>query len=148
MMWRLSFVTCLKEFDNASHFFYQRLQESQLDFLLSKASEYSNFISKDLEDLQNAMTENAIRKEKRSKKRKADPKASGSKRSKKSSGDALKTALVKDAKVRTGEKPIFVQPPNLGEGCILMDYQLEGIRWLASLFENGVSGILADEVCT
>jgi ATP-dependent DNA helicase len=26
----------------------------------------------------------------------------------------------------------------------LKDYQLEGVRWLASLFENGVSGILAD----
>ena len=30
-------------------------QQTQLDFLLSKASEYSNFISKDLEELQAAM---------------------------------------------------------------------------------------------
>jgi ATP-dependent DNA helicase len=28
----------------------------------------------------------------------------------------------------------------------LMEYQVEGIRWLASLWENGVSGILADEM--
>jgi ATP-dependent DNA helicase len=119
--------------------------------LLSKASEYSNFISKDLEDLQAAMTESARRKmersEKRTKKRKGDAKGSGSKRSKKDSGDALKSAFVKDAEVRISEKPIFIQPPNLAEGCYLKDYQLEGIRWLASLFENGVSGILADEVC-
>ena len=41
-------------------------------------------------------------------------------------------------------KPIFIQPPNLSTDCVLKDYQLEGVRWLASLFENGVSGILAD----
>ena len=97
------------------------------------------------------MTENAKRKvqksEKRSKKRKADGKESSRKKSKKNSGDELKSALVKDAKVRAGTKPIFVQPSNLAPGCILKDYQLEGVRWLASLFENGVSGILADEVC-
>jgi ATP-dependent DNA helicase len=128
-------------------------QEKQLDFLLSKASEYSNFISKDLDELQNAMTENARRKmersEKRSKKRKPDGKESASaskKKSKKNSGDALKTAFVKDAQGRSGSKPIFVQPVNLADGCYLKDYQLEGVRWLASLFENGVSGILADEV--
>ena len=40
-------------------------------------------------------------------------------------------------------RAIFVQPPNLADGCVLKDYQLEGVRWLASLFENGVSGILA-----
>eukprot|EP00339_Tiarina_fusa_P009058 CAMPEP_0117045226 /NCGR_PEP_ID=MMETSP0472-20121206/31288_1 /TAXON_ID=693140 ORGANISM="Tiarina fusus, Strain LIS" /NCGR_SAMPLE_ID=MMETSP0472 /ASSEMBLY_ACC=CAM_ASM_000603 /LENGTH=818 /DNA_ID=CAMNT_0004757147 /DNA_START=281 /DNA_END=2737 /DNA_ORIENTATION=+ len=137
-----------EEKETADHHVHAR--ESQLDFLLSKASEYSNFISKDLEDLQAAMTENARKKveraEKRSKKRKSDAKGSGSKRSKKNSGDALKTALVKDAQVRAGDKPIFVQPSNLADGCYLKDYQLEGIRWLASLFENGVSGILADEM--
>jgi ATP-dependent DNA helicase len=58
----------------------------------------------------------------------------------------LKSAFEKDAQVRTGLKPIFTQPPNLSKGCFLKDYQLEGVRWLASLYENGVSGILADEM--
>jgi ATP-dependent DNA helicase len=44
------------------------------------------------------------------------------------------------------KRPIFIQPPNLADGCYLKNYQLEGVRWLASLFENGVSGILADEM--
>jgi ATP-dependent DNA helicase len=127
-------------------------QANQLDFLLNKASQYSNFITKDLEDLQAAMTDNAIRKhekaEKRAKKRKgSDGKESSKKKSKKGSGDALKSALTKSAQGSAGGKPIFVQPPNLAEDCFLKDYQLEGVRWLASLFENGVSGILADEVC-
>ena len=59
----------------------------------------------------------------------------------------MKSAFEKDAQARTGgSKPIFVQPPNLSKDCTLKDYQLEGVRWLASLYENGVSGILADEV--
>lgn len=74
-------------------------------------------------------------------------KESASKKSKKNDGTAaLKTAQDKDSKVRAGTKPIFVQPKNLAEGCFLKDYQLEGVRWCVSLFENGVSGILADEV--
>jgi SNF2 family DNA or RNA helicase len=111
------------------------LQTSQLDFLLSKASEYSNFIARDLDELQATMASQAERASK--KKRKRDGKAK--------SKAALESALVKDAAARQ-EKHIFVQPPNLAEGCILKDYQLEGVRWLVSLYENGVSGILADEM--
>jgi ATP-dependent DNA helicase len=122
------------------------LQVSQLDFLLSKASEYSNFISKDLEDLQHAMAENARRKMEKTEKRKKKGEPSSKKKRKGNAGEKLKTVLEKDAEVRAGSKAIFEQPENLADGCFLMDYQLEGVRWLASLFENGVSGILADEV--
>lgn len=83
--------------------------------------------------------------EKKAKKRKsgADGKPGKSKKAKAGS-KALETALAKDAAVRAGSKPIFVQPANLASGCVLKDYQLEGVRWLVSLYENGVSGILAD----
>ena len=77
-----------------------------------------------MDDLQSAMAEKA---RKQSKKRKAP--ATGNQSAKKAKG------------------PIFVQPPNLAKGCVLKDYQLEGVRWMASLFENGVSGILADGEC-
>ena len=127
-----------------------------MDFLLNKASQYSSFISRDLDELQAAMTDSAQRQaekadKKSTKKRKGEGKAGkGGKKSKKNngeSGEALKTAQIKDAKNRKeGKKIIFTQPPNLSKGCVLKDYQLEGVRWLASLFENGVSGILADEV--
>lgn len=50
----------------------------------------------------------------------------------------------KKAKLAALDKAVFIQPPNLASDCVLKDYQLEGVRWLASLFENGVSGILAD----
>lgn len=122
---------------------------NQLDFLLSKASEYSNFIARDLDELQSAMAEDARKKIEKinKKKRKADDKPGSKKKQKSSAGASeLEKAKAKDAQVRAGSKPIFVQPPNLADGCILKDYQLEGVRWLASLFENGVSGILADEM--
>ena len=85
--------------------------------------------------------------DKKGKKRKADGKGKASKKSKKNNGEsaeALKSAQIKDSVTREQKKPIFVQPPNLSKGCELKDYQLEGVRWLASLWENGVSGILAD----
>ena len=106
-------------------------QHNQLDFLLSKASEYSNFIARDLDDLQSAMAEKALKTVQKveKKKRKAEGKP------------PVKKAKIED--VKAGTKPIFVQPPTLAKGCNLKDYQLEGVRWLASLFENGVSGILA-----
>ena len=87
-----------------------------------------------------------------SKKRKGDKDGSkaggGGKKSKVKDGEAnLKKAQDKHQASKVGDsKPIFIQPPNLNPECVLKDYQLEGIRWLASLFENGVSGILADEM--
>lgn len=104
-----------------------------MDFLLSKAHEYSNFIARDLDDLQSAMTEQA---------RKTLEKMEKKKKRKGASGDDKGGA--KKAKMAALDKAVFIQPPNLADGCILKDYQLEGVRWLASLFENGVSGILAD----
>lgn len=120
-------------------------QKNQLDFLLSKASEYSNFIARDLEELQAAMAEEAQhQEEKASKKRKGGGKGGSSKKSKSNSGKALAAAQAKDEASRKDNKAIFKQPANLAPGCKLKDYQLEGVRWLASLYENGVSGILAD----
>lgn len=121
---------------------------SQLDYLLNKASEYSGFISRDLQELQDSMADQARRvAEKKTKKRKSASTKDDKPSKKAKSSAALKTAQEKDAKIRAGaEKPIFIQPSNLAEGCFLKDYQLEGVRWLVSLFENGVSGILADEM--
>ena len=96
---------------------------NQLDFLLSKASEYSNFIADDLKELQTI------------KAAEAEAAASSKKRKRK---DVVH--------VGSGKSAIFAQPSNLAKGCVLKDYQLEGVRWLTSLYENGVSGILADEM--
>ncbi|CAE6440315.1 unnamed protein product [Rhizoctonia solani] len=39
-----------------------------------------------------------------------------------------------------------MEQPELITGARLKDYQLEGVRWIASLWENGLNGILADEM--
>jgi len=132
---------------------------NQLDFLLSKATEYSNFIAGDLEELQNSMglkAEEVLNQKNKSssktnrKKRKGSNSSSNNKKSKGNNGEMnLQKAQQKhkDQKQLVGScRPIFIQPTNLAPGCVLKDYQLEGVRWLTSLFENGVSGILADEM--
>ena len=40
---------------------------------------------------------------------------------------------------------IFRQP-QLVTGTKLKEYQLEGVAWMAGLHENGISGILADDM--
>jgi len=107
---------------------------TQLDSLLHKASEYSAFIQDDLTHLQEQM---AVQAEKQK------SKAKGKKRDRMMmQAEEGHESFKKD----TQKKAIFVQPPNLTKNCSLKDYQLEGVRWMASLFENGVSGILADEM--
>lgn len=39
-----------------------------------------------------------------------------------------------------------IEQPSLITGAKLKPYQLEGLAWMASLYENGISGILADEM--
>lgn len=81
------------------------------------------------------------------KRRKGEDGSGGGKKQKTSKGaQKLESAQAKDVVIRSagGTRPIFIQPANLAKDCFLKDYQLEGVRWLASLFENGVSGILAD----
>lgn len=94
------------------------------------------------------MTEQAQRAlQKAEKKRlKEEMKGGNSKKLKTNGGQATKVpqSATDMAKNVGNPKPIFIQPPNLSTDCVLKDYQLEGVRWLASLFENGVSGILAD----
>jgi hypothetical protein len=143
----------------------------QLELLLGKASQYSSFIARDLDELQARMAEEAraamnaggkgekVGKKKRKQQQggpgdgsnPASAAAASGRPGKKLKGE--KGSLVPVAVEEAGgtgqdeeKKPIFVQPEILAPGCKLKNYQLEGVRWLASLYENGVSGILADEM--
>lgn len=40
---------------------------------------------------------------------------------------------------------VQVKQPKL-LACTLKDYQLKGLNWLANLYEQGINGILADEM--
>jgi ATP-dependent DNA helicase len=114
--------------------------------LLEKASICSKFIAENLAELMAAdecapeMVENKKRKSGRSN-------STVSKRQKTGSTH-LAQIIAKDLEKRVSKDEImkFPQPPNLANGCELKDYQLEGLRWLAALYQNGVSGILADDM--
>jgi len=47
--------------------------------------------------------------------------------------------------VDENDTTIFRQP-QLVTGTKLKEYQLEGVAWMAGLHENGISGILADDM--
>ncbi|KAJ1886103.1 putative ATPase, partial [Kickxella alabastrina] len=52
---------------------------------------------------------------------------------------------VGDGRTIDGQK-VSPRQPQLITGGIMREYQLEGMEWLASLYENGLNGILADEM--
>ncbi|KAI0084539.1 SNF2 family N-terminal domain-containing protein [Irpex rosettiformis] len=52
---------------------------------------------------------------------------------------------VEDEKDEDADNQAFKQPI-LVTGTKLKDYQLEGVAWMAGLYNNGISGILADEM--
>jgi SNF2 family DNA or RNA helicase len=39
-----------------------------------------------------------------------------------------------------------VQQPSILHGGVLKEYQLTGLEWLVSLYNNNLNGILADEM--
>lgn len=38
------------------------------------------------------------------------------------------------------------QPKGLGQGCQLQPHQIDSLKWMLSLYQNGVNGILADDM--
>lgn len=40
----------------------------------------------------------------------------------------------------------FEESPGYIEGGEMRDYQIRGLNWMISLYENGINGILADEM--
>ncbi|KAJ2807637.1 putative ATPase [Coemansia guatemalensis] len=119
----------------------QRMQ--RLDFLLEKSAAYVSFIAQRLES-------------KRAEKQSGDtnPKPARKKRkrqSKKGEEDATPESqaatpeAAEDEREINGERVSQRQPREV-TGGVMREYQLEGMEWMASLYENGLNGILADEM--
>ena len=79
-----------------------------------------------------------------SKKRRGGGSDGGSSKKKKKGADGAAEMSVAADKMK-GERQLVSQPKAMIGGT-LKGYQVEGLRWLATLFENGLSGILADEM--
>ena len=137
----------------------------QLDLLLLKAESYSQFIVNNLKDSSHlvklsksastATQKTPTKSPTKGKKRPSSVSSSSQKKSKNSSSSTdtdqdevlsspiLSHLIGKDDQNK--ENATFTQPSNLVGGKLL-PYQLEGLQWLLSLWENGLSGILADEM--
>jgi len=139
-------------------------RKTQLDFLLQKAETFSGFINECQNEVQERLS-SQIKDEPeetlsevdenmspKTRKRKKAAKGRGRKKGKKAktkssaeAEDEMADAEKRMAEARAKERPMFKQPKNMVNGT-MKGYQLEGLRWLASLYENGLSGILADEM--
>ena len=75
-----------------------------------------------------------------------DSGGSGKKKKKKSEGGGEAAKEMASAAEKMSADRHLVHQPKIMTGGALKGYQIEGLRWLATLFENGLSGILADEM--
>ena len=127
----------------------QRAKGQQLDLLLLKAESYSQFILENQKRSKVLEAERIAHKATTSPSKRKPSKSPAAKPNKKTTGkkgaDARSTEAELDAYdtvTATSTSEGFCQPKNLTGGT-LMPYQLEGLQWLLSLWENGLSGILA-----
>ncbi|RZC92224.1 hypothetical protein C5167_026857 [Papaver somniferum] len=61
------------------------------------------------------------------------------------SNDLLEGQFQYDSAIHSIQEPITAQPTTL-EGGELRPYQVEGLQWMVSLFNNNLNGMLADEM--
>ena len=105
-----------------------------LDLLVCKAESYSHFIRSNLAAHAPPTPETSPTQAKKGGKRKG------------SSGSASSSKARKTDESDYARNSDIISPALVGGE--LMKHQIEGLRWLASLWENGVSGVLADEMGT
>jgi ATP-dependent DNA helicase len=118
-----------------THLFYWRLQEevdldegkfTNLNALLDQTTIYSKFLSEQMEGLD----EEEERANKPAKKKaKTEAKANGK------GGDGAGAAALTDTQKLLPMMTVDMR-----------DYQLKGVRWLIALYQNGLNGILADQM--
>ena len=138
----------------------QHESSDQLDILLKKAASYSHFIlenqkrSTQLLPVQQSQYKKGIdtSNSHNSSSKKISAPSSTRKSKKRALVDADDNKEMVDTNMnqpgsadKENRKSKFQQPANLIGGQ-LMPYQLEGLQWLLSLWENGLNGILADEM--
>ncbi|QRV95940.1 lymphoid-specific helicase [Ceratobasidium sp. AG-Ba] len=134
---------------------------ARLNFLLEKSSLYAKILTARINQQQTDSANKAAKKATQPEK----PAPTGAKTRKRTrQSDSYDIAehidsgaLEKAAKRAKGDKvapapapeePVqhTMEQPALITGATLKDYQLDGVQWIASLWENGLNGILADEM--
>jgi ATP-dependent DNA helicase len=116
----------------------QRL--SQLQHLLKQSTAYSTIIKQRMDEenaKQAAVLAARLKKDETGMKR-GPPEAHASPSGKRRKGaDGEPVAILEDS-----DEQLVFQQPALITGATLKPYQLEGLQWMVSLDQNGISGIL------
>lgn len=119
----------------------------RLDFLLKQSDIFSHFGSVKEDTTSLGMNKN--QRQKVETEAKGDDGVIISHRDRRSEVDAATTAMTEEAELEEGDEHeatfLTAQPSTLGFGT-MRPYQLEGLNWMIRLQENGVNGILADEM--
>lgn len=119
----------------------------RLDFLLKQSDIFSHFGSVKEDTTSLGMNKN--QRQKVETEAKGDDGVVISHRDRRSEVDAATTAMTEEAELEEGDEHeatfLTAQPSTLGFGT-MRPYQLEGLNWMIRLQENGVNGILADEM--
>lgn len=123
----------------------------KLDNLLSKAAAYSTFLQGTMPDKPQELVQDEDDEEEEedssdSKKRKKGKRAKKAKKAKKTSEEAESALQDAASKTEGSRKQQRMEQPKLMTGGTMKNYQLDGLQWMAGLFENGLNGILADEM--
>lgn len=118
---------------------------SRLQNILDRSAVYSTILKNRMEEekaKQSALRAKHKEQHKKGKKRtRSNFSASGKgKRIKGSNGQVV---AVEEDTDEEHEPPVF-QQPSLVTGAKLKPYQLEGLQWMVSLDQNGISGILGE----
>jgi ATP-dependent DNA helicase len=127
---------------------------AQLEQLLNKSDLYTKFL---IEQMDTVADEAAAEAEAKAKAAGEEPAPSADKKKGKrtrasprsSFQAAASTASNKKAKKGSAADPTTPTPQSLlcpGFVGSLRDYQLKGVKWLISLYQNGLNGILADQM--
>ena len=115
----------------------EEAKREQLETLLEKAKQYSQFI---VSQSVNEPSEEPGKEEEVGKNGKR-------KRFDGEDAEAKSRRLLNEAtEKKQRPQDNLVQQPKIMVGGTLKGYQVEGLRWMATLYENGLSGILADEM--
>ena len=122
----------------------------QLDLLLLKAESYSHFIKAnqerfDLNKIPHNPAVSTTSPDSNSKKNKNSI-ISSSKKRKASLPLTTSSSTISDISPSSESDIIDPRQPVNLMGGKLLPYQIDGLQWMASLWENGLSGILADEM--
>ncbi|KAG9440969.1 hypothetical protein H6P81_021134 [Aristolochia fimbriata] len=131
-------------------------QYSKLDELLSQTQLYSEFLLEKMEDItfaRNGKEDESEKEQKRGRGRKRKATAQYNTRKAKT---AVAAMLTRSKECATDEESSITEEERIEKeqaelvplltGGRLKSYQLKGVKWLISLWQNGLNGILADQM--